>query len=514
MRELFLKRDSLFWMMLLRRYQQSQSSGVLNTVTGTAPLTLENALPKAIKSLIQYGKCAQSGTPSSANPVDIVCNNGTMTIVDDELPIGYRRITGIKFDGGFWYETGEYLTGEDDVTLTLANTSTTGQNVFGSYSGTSSGIKNFSLYLYGGGSSSNCYLRYGEQLVRPRYGSNERTLTFGKSGTSGFTTNVSITPDTFTTNSTAYIGMLPNSTSPAYTGSIIGNIYVSDRLKYVPCERQSDGAIGYYETFTGVFLEQTGTGTPTKGEYDNSSVHIEVIGTNETLSVTGKNLLNVATNTTGYYISATGVITADTQTLNSQYSNLIKVKSGEKYTWSLVSNRATAGNNRIHGYNASGEWVRQVDFSQAAAGAAYTLTVTIPSGVSYVRLSYGINDTNAMLENGSVKTEYEEFTVQSASVESLLGVGEYRDEQNLISGVLTRRCSAVVYDGTQTIGNTYMSTTGGKDAGAIIVYPLDESVIERVIAQPLTTSLGENTVDVNAEVNDVLLEVKYTEQAQ
>ena len=72
MRELFLKRDGLLWMMFLRRYQQLQSSGILKTVTGTAPLTLDYALPKAIKSLIQYGECTQDDTPTSEDPVDIV----------------------------------------------------------------------------------------------------------------------------------------------------------------------------------------------------------------------------------------------------------------------------------------------------------------------------------------------------------------------------------------------------------------------------------------------------------
>lgn len=510
MRELFLNRDALFWMMFLRRYQQAQSSGVWETVTGTAPLTLEYALPKAIKSLIQYGKCTQSGTPSSANPADIVCNNGTLVIVDDELPIGYKRIESIDFDGDFWYETGKSLRGSDDVTLTVDDTTSGGQNIFGSYNGTSSGTKNFSLYIYGGSSTSGCYFRYDEQLLRPKLGSGERTITFGASGTSGFSTDVTVTPATFETNANTYIGMLPNSSSSAYTGSIIGNILVSDRLKYIPCERISDGVIGYYEAINGEFIEPSGTGTPTKGAYDNRYVHIEVVGTNETLSVTGKNLLNVATNTTGYFINASGVITVDTTTPNSQYSDLIQVKSGENYIWSLISNRASSGNNRIHGYNANGEWVRQINYSQSAGGGeAYTLAATIPSGVSYVRLSYGINDTNAMFEKGSVKTEYEEFTGQAASVESLLGVGEYRDEQNLISGVLTRKCGAVIYDGTQTIGNTFISTTGGKDIGAIIVYPLDEPVAEQVTTQPLTTSLGENVMNVYAEVNDVSLEVQY-----
>lgn len=83
---------------------------------------------------------------------------------------------------------------------------------------------------------------------------------------------MSATPETFTTAATAYIGMLPNSSSPAYTGSIIGNILVSTRLKYIPCERESDGAVGYYETVNKEFIAPSGTGTPIKGDYDTSHI--------------------------------------------------------------------------------------------------------------------------------------------------------------------------------------------------------------------------------------------------
>lgn len=47
-------------------------------------------------------------------------------MVDDELPSGYKRLASIKFDGDCWYETGEVLTGDDDVTMTLSGTVTTG----------------------------------------------------------------------------------------------------------------------------------------------------------------------------------------------------------------------------------------------------------------------------------------------------------------------------------------------------------------------------------------------------
>ena len=268
-----ITREEMYWSGI-------EISGVeWTTVTGVAPLALADALAKPIKKLIQFGKVATVDN-------ETYCNNGKLVAVDDELPIGYKRITGIKFDGDFYYDTGEVLNGDDVVTMTLANTASSGQNVFGSYNGTGSGAKNFSLYIYGGGSSSNCYFRYGSQLVRPRFGSNEHTITFGQDGTSGFDVDVNVTPDEFTTIAPAFIGMLPNSTSAAYSGSIMGSITVGTRLKWIPCERESDGTVGYYEAVSGVFLEPSGTGVPVKGSYDTSHLNVlSVDGTPEVLTI-------------------------------------------------------------------------------------------------------------------------------------------------------------------------------------------------------------------------------------
>lgn len=172
------------------------------------------------------------------------------------LPSGYKELTEIDFDGSFYYITGQHLTGEDSVTMTLSNTSTTGQNVFGCYEGASAD-NNFSFYVYGGGSSSNSYFRYGNQLVRPNYGSGKRTITFGKNGTKGFNTNVNITPATFTSDSFIYIGMLPNSSSPKFTGKIVGRILVSNRITFIPCQRESDSVIGYFDSDQRIFIEPT-----------------------------------------------------------------------------------------------------------------------------------------------------------------------------------------------------------------------------------------------------------------
>lgn len=369
---------------LMGSYEAAKEGGDTKaTVVGVAPITLSDAISAAIISLTRYGLCTQDGTPTPSAPVDIMCNNGALRMVDDELPSGYKRLLGITFDGNLRYETGEALMGSDEVTMMLDNLASNGKNVFGSYNGAND--KNFSLYIYG--STNGSYFRYGDQLKRPKYGgTGQRTITFGKSGTSGFAENSTVDPDEFTTPANTYIGMLPNSSSAAFTGDIIGSITVSNRLEWIPCERESDGAIGYYEKFNGNFIAPSGSGTPVSLGYDTSHLTVlSVEGTPEVLSV----------------------------------------------------------------------------------GA------------------------------------------QTASVPMLLSVGDVKDEVELVHGPLARRVTACLYDGTQPVGDVYMSTTGGKDAGAIIVYPLATPTTEQTTAQPLNTNEGTNIVDSVANVSPVELEVTY-----
>jgi hypothetical protein len=122
---------------------------------------------------------------------------------------------------------------------------------------------------------------------------------------------------------------------------------------------------------------------------------LSVVGTPEVLTVGGPNLLNPATNITGKYIAANGSISNGD---DAQYTDLIPVKAGEAYVCSFVSGR-NKGTNRWHGYNASGSWVKELANVNVAGqqGNKLIMTATIDSGISYVRLSYGINDTEAMV---------------------------------------------------------------------------------------------------------------------
>ena len=430
---------------------------VLQTLKGNAPLTF-TAVQDQISSLTQTGLCAQASTPTPEAPVDIKCNNGVLKLVDDELPAGFKRLKSIKFDGDCWYETGEVLTGDDDVTMTLSGTVTTGQNVFGSYNGTDTGTKNFSLYLYGGGSSSNCYLRYGEQLLRPRFGSGERTITFGKSGTSGFSVNATAEPDTFTTVAKAYIGMLPNSSSPAYTGTIVGNILVGTRLKWIPCERESDGVVGYYEAVKGVFLEPVGTGTPVKGDYDFSLSHIDAVGTPEVLTVTDED--SNAQTASVVDLFAVGDY-ADTQEIISGAVTRkcgIKILTGEESGWALSDSGTT---HRFRG---------------TKPDDCYT-----PSGRAPILSSHFVYVATGQGQGGAFigASQYWYFIPTDQTID------------------------------TADKWKTWLAEQYSAGTPVIVVYPLAEATTEQTTAQSLTTSEGTNTISVTAEVNPIELEVKY-----
>lgn len=371
-----------------------------------------------------------------------------------------------------------------------------------------------------------------------------------------------------------------------------------------------------------------------------------------------KNLLNTKTNVEAAYITASGVITQQTTYRTWQYTDLIPVIAGDAYTWSLKSHRTSSATNRWHGYDASGNWVRQISYAGVDAGnTSMTLTAIIPDDVTFVRLSYGLYDSDAMFENGAVKTAYEPYTeyadivcnngvlqsgipitlpmdrifayidasgawrsasdsysicveveigktyairwtdtnsadvssifrygfsdtstvngqiltqfnrtspqsvpyveltadqqylviqisssygadiiangyitmeesylhiegtpevltvsdgvtTQTATIAPLLSVGNYRDEQDIINGVVTRRVTYCIYDGTQIIGDIYMSSTGGKDIGAVIVYPLAAATTETVTAQPFHLSAGENSIDVTSAIGQAEFKVK------
>lgn len=191
------------------------------------------------------------------------------------VPIGYRRLTGIEFDGNVWYDTNMYLQGSD--TLKFAFEASVACNVLGCYTDASAQT-NFSLYVSTSGTAK--YLRYNGGTYNSSITANTRyDVILTPTGSDGMKVDSTWTAKTFTTPTTMMIGTTSvGATSAKLTGALYGDIEVVGREKLIPVKRASDGAIGYWMESAGVFLANLGTGIPVPTGYiDPYDVQVEYL---------------------------------------------------------------------------------------------------------------------------------------------------------------------------------------------------------------------------------------------
>jgi hypothetical protein len=183
---------------------------------------------------------------------------GNVVWQKDAVPAGYRRLTGIEFDGNVWYDTLMTLQGSD--TLKFAFSASVACNVLGCYT-TGSAQTNYSLYV---GTSTAKYLRYNGGTYNSTITANTRyDVTLTPTGSDGMKEDSTWTAKTFTTPSTMMIGTTSSgATSAKLTGALYGDIEIVGRELIIPVERISDGAIGYWMREAKAFRANLGTGTP------------------------------------------------------------------------------------------------------------------------------------------------------------------------------------------------------------------------------------------------------------
>lgn len=516
-------------------------------ISGTTSVTLTSAI--GLNYVKLFGGCEQNGTPTPDAPIDIVSNNGVLEYRDTELPKGYKRLKDIIFDGEVYYITDTYLTGADTTTLTINATENT-RNVLGCYTGSSSG-NNISFYLSTG--NSGCYVRYKDSLYRPvinlgRLGQ-DYTISITPTGTTGFDTDVTWTELEFTCPDKLYIGWLANATSPKFMGAFKGNITVSSRAKFIPCERQSDNEIGYYDLNSNTFYDNQGTGTPTTSGYDNTHNIIYTDGTVETVAL---NLIEEKHENWG--VNSSGVVV----TTGGVWGHIAKVEPNKTYYYKQIDG------NVVIGFFTSKPELGSVTYNQSR-------TVT--------NLGYFTTPNDNSIKYVLLRTAQDSYIYnQSATAEMLLKVGDYQDVQSVLDGEVTRQLGVKVLNGTEegwakannSFGNSSLfadkkvekstvfcshfqyntgSTTNIPDmcigcasttinvyfrydalstveqfqqwlatqynAGTpvIVVYPLATATTESVTGQHLTVQNGTNIVEITqASIDGLPLEVSYKQQ--
>jgi hypothetical protein len=168
------------------------------------------------------------------------------------LPEGYKRVLGFSLNNNSYWEIPDFpLNGSD--TLRFGFEASDACNVIGAYSGSASG-NNYSLYV---GSSSN-YLRYKNGAYNSAVDFDKRyDVEITPTGSHGMKNDSTWTEQSFTTPTNLCIGTTATSASSAkLKGNLYGNIEVVGRLKLIPCERVSDGELGYYDVIGEAFYEQ------------------------------------------------------------------------------------------------------------------------------------------------------------------------------------------------------------------------------------------------------------------
>ena len=218
--------------------------------------------------------------------------------------------------------------------------------------------------------------------------------------------------------------------------------------------------------------EQSGTPTPT--------TPIDIVSNNGVIKVS-KNLFDKNKIVTGYAINASGNITENS---NFGYTDLIPVEQAE-YTLNNLTLGSTSWTLRIHGYSSDGTWYRQIKEVVLSSSVKQTNFSVNSTLIKYVRLSLGIvNRQNLDVLQfyptqrpiGSIYTDGEVETIgdsanHTATVATLLGVGDYRDTQNINTGAITRNVGVKVLDGTENwsdFSSYYALSVGNIATGSIL----------------------------------------------
>lgn len=349
-----------------------------------------------LDSVVAKGGTEQNGTPTPDTPIDITSNNGVL------------KVSPNLFDKNASYA------------------------LFGGYINNKSVGENTTLIAYSGG---------------------DKTIIIKVAPNTTYTvTRVTNLGSVYDRIRCAAFTALPVNNS---TGVILCNYMNTQQAnatfttlsdtQYVAINVRNSGAVGDdWTQFVDAFqLEQGSTATQYR-PYGQ----IYTDGTVETIESHGKNLFNPAAKVNGYDIGTDVGI----RTMNGWWvSDYIPVKGGEPYTFTSNGLRSgsaiflckTIGTTGI----IPGESMTVDRIFPLGAGSN---TYTIPSGYNFLVINGKISDTaDIQVEKGTTPTEYEPYYSDTVTAEMLLKVGNYQDEQEILSGAVTRNVGVKVLDGTE-----------------------------------------------------------------
>lgn len=433
-----------------------------------APLSLPGAAAEDIMSLIAFGGTEQGG-----------------------VPIGYKALNGVTNGSGTYVDTGITPT-VDDIEIEIRVKPTTGSwyilqsrasgSAIWGVSGSSSGA---TILLGWGGTGTLCQSSITRDPAHTYYV--KATMNNGIA-TLYVKDETADTEDTKTATYTSAVPTLPfwlygnqnldrvAAGNTVYMARIkVGGVTVMD---YVPALNPSM-VVGFYDKITGNFKVSNEGGTLTADQtiVPTPAAPIDIVCNNGVLKFTVNEANYIADNVTlGYWIRNNNGQPESSPA--NFYTAMMPVKPGVSYVC-FGRNKETdaiSGYNRIAWYDANGVWIRNSTYTQNQPGIDVA-----PSNAAFARFHCNINGTdvtqelvdsyNWVFQVGTAEVPYTPYsptkvyaagpietiaikddqsaTVSTATCEDLLSVGTYTDEQEIISGVVTKKIGIKVFDGTE-----------------------------------------------------------------
>lgn len=231
------------------------------------------------------------------------------------------------------------------------------------------------------------------------------------------------------------------------------------------------------------------------------------------------NLLDVNVFTSGFYIGSNGQLASNT---NDNVGDFIPVSPGDDiyYTGIIGPTNSSSINRRLHVYKADKTWIKQISFAASLrVGQSWSTHGTVPSNGAYIRVSWGVEDTNVMISVGAPDkyypyyitpfgtiseatfavgptTDREDATEYSVTVPAAAGT-QYGFSYNPILGKLYTSAGHIASYNGETLPGIWWSDrdTYAEGAtpsiGAEVIYRLADEDIDEYNITPITIPLGQ-----------------------
>ena len=431
-------------------YLPSEMAGAIQNIPkrkvidfNITPKTLDNAEQNSLQYVKAYGKCEQNGTPTPTSPVDIVCNNGVVKARHQSgLPLGYTLLDYIESSGIQYIDTG--FVPNQDTRVELDGQYTTGYGIiFGVRTDVTTDVYTIQKLANG-----NWVMGYNTDISIILSGDNNRHVWL-KDKNKQYIDNVLIHTATyanFTAMGDAYLFRFNNNGTPeavinGTTRVYSCKIWDGDTLirDMVPAKRNSDNVLGMYDTVSGQFFTNAGSGTFVAGNTVSDPTIIYTEGNTETIRISSENLVdftsltiipNTAISETGELVSNNGVNFCE---------SYISVLPNQTYKISgdILGENISQGTYyfRLASYNVDKIFISRSD---AVTGTEYTFTTD--STTKYIRFHY---------INTATLNTYKLQLDNTATCERLLSLNGYTDTQEIISGIVNRKIGIKVLDGSE-----------------------------------------------------------------